>query len=50
MLDDAIINGTGAGMPLGVLNAGCLVSVTKESGQKADTIVAENAVKMYHRT
>lgn len=48
-LDDAIINGTGAGMPLGILNAGCLVSVSKESGQMATTIVAENIVKMYSR-
>lgn len=49
MLDDAIINGTGAGQPLGILNAGCLVSVTKEAGQKADTLVWENVVKMYAR-
>jgi len=48
-LDDAIINGTGAGQPLGVLNAGCLVTVAKESGQAADTVVAENIVKMYAR-
>jgi HK97 family phage major capsid protein len=48
-IDDAIINGTGAGQPLGVLNAGCLVSVAKESGQKADTLVWENIVKMYAR-
>lgn len=49
LLDDAIINGTGAGQPLGILNAGCLVSVTKEGGQKADTLVWENVVKMYSR-
>lgn len=49
LLDDAIINGTGAGQPLGILNAGCLVSVTKEAGQKADTLVWENVVKMYSR-
>jgi HK97 family phage major capsid protein len=49
LLDDAIINGTGAGMPLGILNSGCLVSVTKETGQKAATVVAENVVKMYSR-
>ena len=48
-LDDAIINGTGAGQPLGILNAGCLVSVAKETGQLADTIVWENVVKMYAR-
>ena len=49
MLDDGIINGTGAGQPLGILNSGCLVSVTKETGQKASTIVAENIIKMYSR-
>jgi len=49
LLDDAIINGTGAGQPLGILNAGCLVSVAKEAGQKADTLVWENVVKMYAR-
>jgi HK97 family phage major capsid protein len=49
LLDDAIINGTGAGQPLGILNAGCLVSVDKETGQKADTVVFENVVKMWSR-
>ena len=39
LLDDAIINGTGAGQPLGILNSGCLVSVAAETGQKAATIV-----------
>lgn len=48
-LADAIINGSGAGRPLGVLNAGSIVSVTKETGQAADTIVWENIVKMYAR-
>lgn len=49
LLDDALINGSGAGQPLGVLNAGCLVTVAKEAGQAADTIVAENIVNMYSR-
>ena len=49
LLDDAIINGTGAGQPLGILNSGCLVSVDKETGQKAATVVAENVIKMYSR-
>ena len=49
LLDDAIINGTGAGQPLGILQAGCLVAQGKETGQNADTIVAENIVKMYSR-
>jgi len=48
-LVDAIINGTGAGMPLGILNAGCVVSVDKEAGQAADTILWENVSKMKSR-
>jgi HK97 family phage major capsid protein len=47
--DDAIVNGTGAGQPLGILNAGCTVSVSKETGQGTKTIVAENIIKMYSR-
>jgi len=49
MIDDAIINGTGAGQPLGVLNSGCLVTVSKEAGQPAATILAENVIKMWAR-
>jgi len=48
-VQDDIINGTGAGMALGVMNAGCLVSVSAEAGQAADSIVAENIVNMYSR-
>lgn len=47
--DDAFINGTGVGEPLGWLNADAAVSVTKETGQAAATIVWENIVKMYSR-
>lgn len=49
LTENAIINGTGAGMPLGVLNANCLVSVTKETGQAATTLVAQNIIKMRSR-
>lgn len=49
LLDDAIINGTGAGQPLGILNSGALVSVAAEAGQTAATVVAENVIKMYSR-
>lgn len=48
-ITDAIINGTGAGQPLGILNSGCMVSVTKEVGQAADTIVYENVNKVWSR-
>lgn len=49
LLDEAILNGTGSGVPLGVLNSDALVSVAKESGQAADTIVYENIVSMWSR-
>ncbi len=48
-IDDAMIRGTGSGMPLGVLNSGALVSVAKETGQAADTFLYENAVNMFAR-
>lgn len=48
-IDDAIVNGTGTGQPLGILNAASLVSVSKETGQTAATIVVENIVKMWSR-
>jgi HK97 family phage major capsid protein len=48
-LDDAAIRGTGAGMPLGFLNASCLVTVSAEAGQTADTLLAENIFKMFAR-
>ncbi|HEX6968900.1 MAG TPA: phage major capsid protein [Micromonosporaceae bacterium] len=47
--DDAFLNGTGVGEPLGFLNSSAVVSVDKESGQPADTIVWQNLVKMYSR-
>ena len=49
VVEDAIFNGTGAGQPLGILNSGALISVAKESGQAASTIVAENIIKMWAR-
>ncbi len=49
LLEDAIVNGSGAGQPLGILNAGCLATVDAESGQAADTVVAENIQKMWSR-
>jgi HK97 family phage major capsid protein len=44
-----IISGTGAGEPLGILNSASIVSVTKETAQDADTIVADNISKMWAR-
>jgi len=47
--DDSFINGVGGGQPVGILNADALVTVAKETGQAATTIVAENIDKMYSR-
>lgn len=47
--DLAIVRGTGAGQPLGILNSGALISVPKEGGQLADTLVRENITNMWKR-
>lgn len=49
-LNSALIRGSGAGRPQGILNSPALVSVTAETGQAASTILFENIVKMYSRT
>jgi HK97 family phage major capsid protein len=48
-ITDAIINGTGAGMPLGILNSPATVSQAAEGSQVADTIHGLNLVKMWAR-
>jgi HK97 family phage major capsid protein len=48
-MNAAIVSGTGNGMPLGILNADSTLSVAKESGQGAGTILAANILKMYSR-
>lgn len=48
-LDYEIWQGNGAGQCLGIMNSGLPVTVAKESGQAADTVVAENVVKMLSR-
>jgi HK97 family phage major capsid protein len=48
-LTDYILNGTGAGQPLGILKAPCLVTVGAEGSQTADTIHAKNIAKMWAR-
>ncbi len=45
-LDEGVVNGTGAGQLLGILNAAALVSVAAEGGQVAKTIVYENILNM----
>lgn len=45
--NDAIVNGTGAGQPLGFSKGGALVVVNKEGGQAASTVLPANVAKMY---
>jgi HK97 family phage major capsid protein len=47
--DNAIYNGTGAGQPLGILGAPCLVSQPAEAAQAAATIVSQNIINMWSR-
>lgn len=49
VVDDALISGSGVGKPLGILNSSALITVAKESGQAADTILHENVQKMWNR-
>lgn len=48
-INEAFFDGTGAGRPLGWNKSNALVTVAKESGQAADTVVAANIAKMYAR-
>lgn len=47
--NSAIISGNGVGKPTGILNSGFKYMVAKQGGQAADTVLAENIVKMYGR-
>lgn len=47
--DEDVVNGSGAGEALGVMNAPCLVSIGIETDQDADTIVTANVLKMWAR-
>lgn len=49
LTEDGVFNGTGAGQPLGVIAHAATVSVAKETGQTAATLVFANIVKMYSR-
>lgn len=44
--DNAFLNGTGGGQPLGILNANCTGTQSAESGQDASTIAYENLCGM----
>lgn len=49
MLDDAIFEGGGTATPLGFINGGGKVTIAKETGQPAATILFENITKMWAR-
>lgn len=48
-VDDALFGGSGVGLPLGMLKSNALITVAKEAGQAADTILHENVQKMWNR-
>lgn len=47
--EDAFLNGTGSGMPLGILNAGATIEVAKDASQTADTVTSTNVANMKAR-
>jgi HK97 family phage major capsid protein len=49
MANDDVLNGAGVGGPWGIMNSSALISVAKESGQTAATVVKENVDKMWSR-
>lgn len=48
-MDDAFLNGNGAGQPLGVLNSPSLIVVAKESSQSTATVIGTNLLNMMDR-
>ena len=48
-LDNCNLKGSGAGQPLGITNATATISIAKETGQAASSLVYENLGKMWSR-
>lgn len=48
-VNDAIIDGSGAGEPKGILRSGALIEVPAETNQAADTVNYQNIVNMWSR-
>ena len=48
-LERVIIRGTGAGQPLGIMNAPCLITALAETGQLISTVLFENIISMWSR-
>lgn len=49
VVEDSIINGTGAGQPQGIIGAPATIAVPAEAGQANTTIVSENIINMWSR-
>jgi len=47
--NNSMVYGTGSGQPLGWFPSSALVTIAKEAAQAADTVVAENVIKMFAR-
>ena len=47
--DDGVYNGTGAGMPLGVMNSGALLTVAKASGDSGAVVSNTDIFEMWKR-
>jgi HK97 family phage major capsid protein len=48
-VEDAIINGTGAGQPLGILNSGALITQAKASGDSGAVLTTADVLAMWNR-
>jgi len=48
-VEDAIIQGTGAGQPLGILNSGAVITVAKDSGDATATVSTPDVLNMWAR-
>lgn len=48
-VEDAIINGTGAGQPLGLLNSGAVIQVAKDAADSSATISTNDVLAMWKR-
>lgn len=48
-LNDAVINGTGAGMPRGILASGSKITAGAVAAQGANTLIFQNVLDMYSR-
>lgn len=48
-MEDSVIRGSGAGMPQGILNSDCLITVPVEKGQATQTVLYQNLINMWSR-